>query len=71
MTAGTITLNSWTEAMKRVKKIKSLSKKMKIKISDVEIEQLDDYVVYTTDFRTRKRKEVRIEQIKLSWSYTL
>lgn len=71
MTAGTVTVSSWSEAMKRIKKIKSLSKKMKIKISDVEIEQLDDYIVYTTDFRTRKRKEVRTERIKLSWSYTL
>lgn len=66
MTSGSVTVSSWAETIKRVKKIKSLCKKMKLTISDVKVEQLRDVIVYN-----RQRKGVKNEQFKITWSYTL
>lgn len=65
MVIGSVTVSSWAEAMKRIKKIKSLSKKMKLKISDVNVEQTAGGSVYN------KGKLIAKEQFKLTWSYTL
>jgi len=65
MTEGSVTLSSWTETLKRIKKIKSMSKKMKLKISDIKVEQLPEKVVYNSG----RRKTV--ENFKLTWNYSL
>lgn len=71
MAYSTVKLSDWDDVAKRLRKIKTLTKRHKLKVSVVEVDEIFDRYVEIKDRQTGKRTRIGGEKYLLRWTYSL